>query len=147
MTNYLEKIKSDNIKIKKPKEIINLINDYGYHRIINCYGDLIKTLPKRQINTKNITKLFNVDKKLSKVLIYYLLDFEQKLNARSINAIIAILGRGDDNYILNLNQLNLEGIKNKNIFIEELYASAKTCNCLMMYDNPQTIPLSKLCLS
>ncbi len=147
MTNYLDKIKAENIKIKKQKDIMNLINDYGYHRIINCYGDLIKHLPKRYYNTKNIAKLFKVDKELSKLIIYYLLDFEQKLNARSIAAVVSVLGKGNDDYILNLNEINLEGVKNKSQFIDELYASAKGCNCLMMFDNARSIPLNKLCLS
>ncbi len=145
--NYIDKLKKENIKIKNKNEIISLIKDYGYHRIINCYGDLLKSLSKRHYNTKNICKLFNIDKKLSKVLIYHLLDFEQKLNARSTEVISSVLGKGNDEYILNLNDINLENLKNKNSFIDELYNSAKGCNCLMMYNDARKIPLNVLSLS
>lgn len=144
--NYIDKIKKLNIKIKNKNEIISLIKDYGFHKIINCYGDLLKTLPKRQYNTKNICKLFYIDKQLAKTLIYHILDFEQKLNARSIETITYSLGK-DDNYILNLSDINLENVKNKSAFIDELYSSAKGCNCLMMYDDPRKIPLSNLSIS
>ena len=145
-TNYIDELKKANIKIKNKNDILSLIKDYGYHRIINCYGDLLKSLSKRHYNTKNICKLFNIDKQLSKVLIYHLLDFEQKLNARSIEVIANSLSNNSE-YILNLNDINLENVKNKNSFIDELYNSAKGCNCLMMYNDSRKIPLNVLSLS
>lgn len=144
--NYIDKIKKLNIKIKNKNNIATLIKDYGFHKIINCYGDLLKTLPKRQYNTKNICKLFDIDKQLAKTLIYHILDFEQKLNARSIEVISYSLGNSDD-YILNLNDINLDKVKNKNTFIDEIYSSAKGCNCLMMFDDPRKIPLTNLSIS
>lgn len=144
---YLLKIKELGIKIKNKKNISTLITDYGFHRIINCYGDLLKVLPKRMYNTKNIYKIFKIDKLISKTLIYYLLDFEQKLNARSIDVISNILGKGNNEYILSENDINFETLKNKNNFFEELFSSTKSCNCLMMYDDPRKIPLSDLSLS
>lgn len=145
--DYLQEIAKTPIKIKNKKKIISLIDNYGYYRIIECYGDLLKNLPKRLYNTNNICKIFHIDKELSKILIFYLLDFEQKLNARSIKVIVPILGNQNQNYILNLKDIDLSNIKNQQKFIDELYNSAKGCNCLMMYDDPKKIPLNQLCLS
>lgn len=141
----IEKIKNEKIKIKNKKRILDLVNDYGYFKIISCYGDLIKTLPKNLYNTNNICKIFSIDKTLSKIIIFYLLDFEQKLNAKSIGAIVEL--KKNDDYILNPDDLNFDLIKSKSSFIDDLYNKTNGCNCLIMYDDSKQIPLNRLSIS
>lgn len=68
--NIIKMLKENNFKINNKKKIINLINNYGYHKIINCYGSILKS--KKRVKTNDIIKIFKADKIIASVLIDYI---------------------------------------------------------------------------
>lgn len=145
--NIIKMLKENNFKINNKKKIINLINNYGYHKIINCYGSILKS--KKRVKTNDIIKIFKADKIIASVLIDYIWDFEQILNTSIINFTLSSNNLPDD-YVLNLVTNPGDTILKKKgfgTFDDELYQYASKCNFLNMYNDITKIPLNKLSLS
>lgn len=148
LTDDLSLIKDKKIKIRNKKLILSYISDYGFHKMINCYGDIIKSLVKKY-STNDIVNLFKLDKWMSSEIRSYILDFEQQLNTKAIKQILKYNNLPSD-YCLNItNNPAFSNLRNKGYkdFANEIYDNASFYNCLWMYDNPKTIPLKNLSLS
>lgn len=148
MEKTLLNIKNSNIKIKNKESILNYIENYGYFRIIECYGELAKKI-KRKPNTNDIINIFKIDMVISNIIGAYILDFEKRLNTKIID-IIYKHNNIEDEYVLEVtNNPANSNLRNKgySTFIKDLYENAKSCNLLNGYDNPKNVPLKKLSVS
>lgn len=148
MKTIINNIKNAQIKIKNKKKIINYINNYGYYRLITCYGGFLKSIMKR-INTNEIIGIFEFDRILSNRMADFILDFEKRLNTIAIDEVCRTNNLSDDYVLVMTDNPAYSNLRNKGYatFNKEIYENVKSCSLLNQYNDQEQIPLKHLCLS